>query len=218
MNIMVLLDTLENLLDDASKIPFSGRVGVDRDELLEIARNIRIQLPDEIKQAQWIKDERQSILDQARKEADSLIKDYENKISDIQGERDRILHEANKEAVSLKIESQEVMEATIHNKDRLMEDARKEAEQKVLEAKAISENMVKEADRRVKGMIEQSEVYRKATEKANEVINLAQQDAKKIRLGSMKYADDVLSELEKHAGKIVDSIQKNKDEMRNFKN
>ena len=40
---------------------------IDKEEVLEIIKEIRIKLPDEIKQAAWIKEERQRILAQAQK-------------------------------------------------------------------------------------------------------------------------------------------------------
>ena len=58
MEIFTLLENLEELLDTGTKVPFSGKVLVDRDELAEILENIRIKLPDELKQAKWVKEER----------------------------------------------------------------------------------------------------------------------------------------------------------------
>ena len=41
---------------------------------------IRLKLPDELKQAKWVKEERQRIIADAAKEADNIIKDAEAKI------------------------------------------------------------------------------------------------------------------------------------------
>ena len=55
-----------------------GKALIDREELLEIIKEIRIQLPDEVKQAQWIKEERQRILVEAQKEARYDDRGYKN--------------------------------------------------------------------------------------------------------------------------------------------
>ena len=51
-----------------------------RDQILEIIKEIRLKLPDELKQAKWIKEERQRILVEAQKEADDIVKEAENRI------------------------------------------------------------------------------------------------------------------------------------------
>ena len=48
---------------------------VDAEELMEIVREIRLELPDEIQQAQWIKEERQRILEEAKHEYEAILKD-----------------------------------------------------------------------------------------------------------------------------------------------
>lgn len=75
MNVLHLIDELEDIIENSSSIPFAGKVFIDRGEILEIIKEIRIQLPDEIKQAQWIKEERQRILIEAQQEADSTLQD-----------------------------------------------------------------------------------------------------------------------------------------------
>lgn len=80
MEIFTLLENLEELLSSASKVPFSTKVMVDIDELREIIEDIRLKLPDELKQAKWVKEERQRIMEDAQKEADNLLKEAENKI------------------------------------------------------------------------------------------------------------------------------------------
>ena len=62
MEVMLLLDALEDILDKAPNLPLSSKSMINKEELQEIIKEIRIKLPDEIKQAQWIKEERQKIL------------------------------------------------------------------------------------------------------------------------------------------------------------
>ena len=80
MEIFTLLETLEDMLDKSRGIPFSSKCIVNKEDILDIIKEIRIKLPDELKQAKWIKEERQRILVEAQNEADDIIKEAENRI------------------------------------------------------------------------------------------------------------------------------------------
>lgn len=80
MEIFTLLETLEDLLENSKGVPFSTKSIVDKDEALEIIKEIILKLPDELKQAKWVKEERQRILEEAQKEADDIVKEAENRI------------------------------------------------------------------------------------------------------------------------------------------
>ena len=80
MEIFTLLETLEEMLENSKTIPFSNKSVIDKEEMLEIIKEIRLKLPDELKQAKWIKEERQRILVEAQKEADDIVKEAENRI------------------------------------------------------------------------------------------------------------------------------------------
>lgn len=67
MEIFTLLETLEDILERSKSVPFTEKTIVDKEEVLEIIKDIRLKLPDELKQAKWIKEERARILDEARK-------------------------------------------------------------------------------------------------------------------------------------------------------
>ena len=100
MEIFTLLDTLEDNFDKSRNLPFSGKTIVDKEELLELLKEIRLKLPDELKQAKWVKEERQRILVEAQKEADDIVKEAENRIIAMIDE-----HEITKKAYDQKAES-----------------------------------------------------------------------------------------------------------------
>lgn len=75
MKVLELLDEIEEIVDTSTSFPLTGKIMVDAEEILEIVKEIRVELPDEIQQAQWIKDERQRILEEARKEYETVITD-----------------------------------------------------------------------------------------------------------------------------------------------
>ena len=69
MEIYTFLDNLEELLESGAKVPFSSKVMVDAEELREIIEEMRLKIPDELKQAKWVKEERQRIIADAEAEA-----------------------------------------------------------------------------------------------------------------------------------------------------
>ena len=99
MEIFTLLDELEDLLERSRNLPFSAKTIVDKDEVLDLLKEIRLKLPDELKQAKWVKEERQRILVEAQKEADDIVKEAENRIIAMIDE-----HEITKKAYDQKAE------------------------------------------------------------------------------------------------------------------
>ncbi|MDR0405298.1 MAG: ATPase [Clostridiales bacterium] len=80
MDILELIDNLEDAVEKGLNIPLAGKCLLDKDELLDLIQEMRLKLPDDLKQAKWVKDERQRILLEAQKEANDIIKSTEDKI------------------------------------------------------------------------------------------------------------------------------------------
>ena len=81
MEVLEIIDMLEDVVEKSMAIPFAGRAVVDREELLDLIQEIRLNLPGDLKQAKWVKEERQRILDEANKEAESIMKNAEEKMA-----------------------------------------------------------------------------------------------------------------------------------------
>jgi len=86
MKVLELLDELDEIIEVASSVPVVRKVMVDPNEVTEIVKEIRLELPDEIQQAQWIKNERTRILDEAKQE-------YENIIAEAREKADKMVEE-----------------------------------------------------------------------------------------------------------------------------
>jgi Zn-finger nucleic acid-binding protein len=76
MNILLLLDHLEKLA--ANNFRMAGKVWIDKDELEELIKKVRIALPDEIKEAEWVSREKERYLAQAQEEAKRILKEAES--------------------------------------------------------------------------------------------------------------------------------------------
>ena len=83
MEVLTLLETLQEMLDRSSNIPLTKKSLVDKEAIIDVVNEIKLKLPDELKQAKWVKEERQKILVDAQKEANQLIKEAECKIKSL---------------------------------------------------------------------------------------------------------------------------------------
>ena len=67
MEIFTLLETIEEMLESSKSIPFSAKGIVDKEEMLEIIKEIRLKLPEELKQAKWVKEEKTAYISRSTK-------------------------------------------------------------------------------------------------------------------------------------------------------
>ncbi|MBQ3161910.1 MAG: ATPase [Oscillospiraceae bacterium] len=75
-----ILDMMDDMLDNASSVPFSVKKSIiDCDQMRDYINEIRLNLPQEIKQAKLIVRDRQSIINDANKEADSIVRRAEDR-------------------------------------------------------------------------------------------------------------------------------------------
>ncbi len=73
MDVLVLIDTLDDLVHSAKPIPLTDQVRVDKEGIYDLLDQIRATIPDEIKQARWIVKERQEMLAEAKREAERIV-------------------------------------------------------------------------------------------------------------------------------------------------
>ncbi len=135
MNVLRLLEELEDIVENGSSIPFAHKVLVDKTDILELIKEIRIQLPDEIKQAQWIKEERQRILVEAQQEADTIIE------------------EANKHIMSL-IEQDEITKQSRKQAEEIIAQAQTNAKEMRLGARDYVDELLSSAEQKLIGLVE----------------------------------------------------------------
>lgn len=80
MHMNEILDIMEDMLENAWTVPLSGGKSViDVERFQEMVNDIRLNMPQEIKQAKLIVTDRKIILDDAKKEAEQIIKTAEER-------------------------------------------------------------------------------------------------------------------------------------------
>lgn len=89
MDVLVLIDRLEELVEEARSFPGFGNTAiVDRDASFDIIDQMRQTIPEELKQARWIVKERQAMLDEARSESDRIIRAAQEEAEKITSEEE----------------------------------------------------------------------------------------------------------------------------------
>ena len=82
MDILYLLDQLEEVLGAGSRLPLTSRTLVDEQEVLDILDQIRVAIPDEIKAARRLTEERDQMLSDAHAEAQRILAAAEAEATD----------------------------------------------------------------------------------------------------------------------------------------
>jgi vacuolar-type H+-ATPase subunit H len=80
MSIEEILEMIDETLDKALQMPFSNKKSlIDVEKMRELIDEIRLNMPSEIKQAKNLVRDRKNIVDNAKDEADNIIKRAEEK-------------------------------------------------------------------------------------------------------------------------------------------
>ncbi len=141
MDIMEIVDTMEEAIEKASAVPLTGKVMVDKEELLDYIQEMRLVYPDELKEAKWVKEERQRILSEAESRAEAIQK--------------------NAEETQMQL-------------------------------------------------IDEHEITKRAYEKANEVLNSAQQQSIEIKTDTDRYVDDILNDAEHRLDLLLRKVREDR--------
>ncbi len=123
MDIAGRLQQLEELVHEAKSMPLSSSVLINRDEVLEMLRQMQEDLPEEIKQARWIVKDREELLAKARAEGDKIVAQAHDEqlrlarkeeIAKRAGdEADRIVTESEEKARSMREEAEDYVDAKL---------------------------------------------------------------------------------------------------------
>jgi cell division septum initiation protein DivIVA len=105
MDDLELTDSLHHLVHSAKKLPLSDQVLVNRQAIRDILDQMRATIPDEIKEAHWIAQERQDILAQAKREAEQIAAETRERQTQLASHHE-LIHQAE------------------HAADEIIEDAR----------------------------------------------------------------------------------------------
>lgn len=112
MDIYQMLDELEELVEKGSKIPFSSKTIINKEAILDLIDGMRVDLPEEMRQARRIMTERERVIEEAREEAQKIIEEGKARVQQLaqeseivqkaQHQADEIINKANQVAMEIK--------------------------------------------------------------------------------------------------------------------
>lgn len=82
------------------------------------------------------------------------------------------------------------------DRERILADAQKQADQ-----------IIRGAEEKIVALIDEHEITKQATARANEIVAKAQANSREIRLGTMKFADDILQRTQKNLKLVNDTFR-----------
>ena len=100
MDILHFVDRLENIVRESRTLPLSRKLLLDEEKLIDIIDQMRVSVPDVVKQAQKVTAERDRQLAQAQEEAER-IKQLAKAESQMILEKDQITKDANARAKAI---------------------------------------------------------------------------------------------------------------------
>ncbi len=127
MSVEAILDTIDDMLERAWGVPFSGgKCVVNSEKIRDLIDEIRLNLPTEIKQAKAIAADRNEIISAARKEADGIVKRAEEKAKALIAEEE-IYRQAKEKAEEMQnaaqIKSKEMRQAAFAYSEEMLKRA-----------------------------------------------------------------------------------------------
>lgn len=133
MELLDLLEQIEDMVDNAMNVPLSGgKCLIDREALLELIQEMRLKLPDDIKAAKRIAEEKQRILAEAQQEAENIIKNAESRIAALVDENEItkkayeqaeiIIANTKKNAREIRLGTREYADGILNKVEEILED------------------------------------------------------------------------------------------------
>ena len=104
MEVLSILNELEEMIEGSRSV-FGNKASIDKNRAIELITDIRIGLPDDFKQAEWISQERQRIIYDAQEEDEKIISDAKLRAEEII-EQDNITQAAYRKAADIVAEAE----------------------------------------------------------------------------------------------------------------
>jgi cell division septum initiation protein DivIVA len=185
------VDELSTVIENARSVPMSGSCMVPRDHLLDLLDDLRESLPEDVRAAGAIVEQRTEILQQAQAEAERLTgqtrADAEQLLANARRQRDQMLARAQAEADEIIAEAEAEAE-------RLVAEGRRHREALIADGQEQQSQLVAAAHAEHERLITETEVYRGAVARADELGAQTAADVARMRAEVDEYVDTRLAE------------------------
>ena len=148
-----IISALYDMVQDARALPLGAdKCILERDKVLDILDEVIAQLPAELKQARTIVESRNELIGQARREAETLIRQAQDKAAQLV-EQEAIYQEAKRQCREMVEQTQNRMAELRKASNDYMDDALRRTE----EAIAMSLEDVRDTRTKFKALVENQE-------------------------------------------------------------
>lgn len=205
------VDELTTVIENARSMPMSSSCMVPRDHVLDLLDDLRESLPEDVQAAGAIVEQRTEILSQAQAEAErvtgSTRAEAEQLIAQARRQRDEILGTARRQR-------DDILAAAQADADQIVLDADAEAEALVAEGRQHRAALIAEAHAEHERLITETEVYRTAVDRADELGAQSHADAARMRSEVDEYVDTRLAEFGATLERMLRSVDKARTTLR----
>ena len=125
------LDILEDIIESARSLPFSNKISLEKEKLLDVISEMRLNVPNEIRQAQRIVSDHDSIIKEAKEQALRMIDEAEK-------QREKLANE------------HEVYKKAIEQADELVSEAKQTAREMRLSAMSYADDILSKTETMLK--------------------------------------------------------------------
>ena len=124
MSVEHLLDQLDEMVDNAATLPLSNKILIDGEKLRRLLEDMRLDMPKDVQSARAIVTDRTSIIENARKEAEGIVRQAEERARTMIA-KDTITQQAQEKANDLlaqtRVKAGEIRKAANEYVDDLMQ-------------------------------------------------------------------------------------------------
>lgn len=138
IEILQLINQLEQVFNEGSRVPFSQKIMVDEEACRRLIDQMRVSVPDLIKQAERTLGERDRIIAQANEEASRIVQMAREQATDLveahevtgaaRRRAEDILAEAEREALAMRAEADDYALSTLRHLAEQLEKIQREVE------------------------------------------------------------------------------------------
>lgn len=127
MDILHLIDRLETMVSQGTRVPGLGKVIIDPDQMLDLIDQMRISVPKELQEARHILDQRDQVLVQARSDSQALLDKTHDEIEQ-RLQSSEVVRQANERAAEIIAQAQQAAQKIDADAQADASSQRKEAD------------------------------------------------------------------------------------------
>ena len=196
-NIETIINQLEELVNSAKSMPFANKVLIDDERVRDIIEDMRKNLPEEIKRARYIDNDKDKILSEARKKADDLVSTAENR--------------SNSLVRTAEERSKELVDTSNAKANEILTNAKEQAKNLINE-NSITQEALKKAELIINTAQKKAEeITTNAQKRADKTINTAENNANALKTATNEYILKNLTSSEAVLKASLEGIVKTKD-------